>query len=322
MGTRFVRFTPTLPGLLLACCVLGGCAPQLPAATLSPRAPGEDALIYDGFGPRPPRRSYAGNFPALPDDPKNPIGKPALQVLEAGQKQLPIVDIIRASPTLSLREVESAAANDKLTNFGEQPGSTFLGSIGEAFMSHQIHQGWTVKSMPTVTPQPGKLVLPAALSGEYPDLMVTEPGMCLLELGIMDVKLEVTFPDTIDPGTGGRAMKINFGPNIIVSYWEITTSTRFDFIKKRAERVAKWATKLGGFIYPSRSCKCGQTTVQAAVLAIDRGAYFNLSDTERTEIVNIATGADGFIMLIRDLTTTSLQHANTLATQLKPVSRP
>jgi hypothetical protein len=56
----------------------------------------------------------------------------------------------------------------------------------------------------------------------------------------------------------------------------------------------------------------------AAVLAIDRGAWFSLTPAERATIQSTVTSAGGYISLFRDLTSTSIADARAIAADLTP----
>ena len=280
-------------------------------------AGGSNAFVYAGNSPTS-RHDPEGYRDDLPGDRISPSALAPLQLAEAGG--LPILTTVRASPTLRPREVERAAATGRLTNFRTHPGSSFLGAVGEALIIHNLRNMSTglFGSISTfVVPQPGSSALPswarAAVGSQLPDLLVTQVGF---RGRLWPVRFEqrVQWRNTIGPGTGGRVTTVDHGPRTVVSLMEVTTSTRFRHLLTRATRVAAWARAIGS--------GQGGGVRRAAVLAMDRAAFFRLSAAERTRLVNTVTHAGGFISLFRDLTSTAVADARALSGAMAPVSRP
>jgi hypothetical protein len=97
-----------------------------------------------------------------------------LEALEQTQN-FPLKSAILASPTLRPYDVEQAARSGTLTNFSSHPGSTFLGTVGEALVwraiKYQSRAGIRGRFSTHVFPQPGTLVslgiaLPPEVEGE------------------------------------------------------------------------------------------------------------------------------------------------------------
>lgn len=322
--------------LLLAGCAFGGCtgapsprpstnglvvevSPPGPAPvfpTLAPATLHEDGLAAAGGRHDPDDRL------ASLDDPNDPIWPGALAVLLKAQAGgLPIYTAILSAPNLSPRVVERAAATGELSNFGKGPGSSFLGTVGEAIIAQTLLA--TSGGIPgsTVTFQPPKSSLPAGITG-FPDLAVGQVGIAIY-LGVVRVwRQTVDWVNTVGPRTGGLVGVEHLGANVVVSIWEVTTSTQFQHIFSRGRKVAAWAAVLGGSAATAGAAASENTPVKAAVLAMDRGTYFGLQPGDRMNLVNTVTGAGGFIRLYRDLTANATRQAITLHLQLAPVSRP
>ena len=220
---------------------------------------------------------------------------------------VPILKLIIASPTLRPKTVESAARSGALTNFGSHPGSTFLGTVGEAMIMHNLERqsgGPFGGISSTVVPQPGTAVLPpgvaAAVGSTMPDLLVTQVGFTGKFL-FWRYEQRVVWNNTIGPGTGGVPTRIDHGAKTVVSLMEVTVSGTFKDIESRALKVAAWAKAAPGV---------------KSVLALDRGAFYSLSAAERSSVVSTVTSAGGYIALFRDLKPTSIQNARLIASEV------
>lgn len=267
---------------------------------------------------------YARNLPnlivdpsgLLPDLPDQKASAHTYNVLMAAEADgLPILQAVEGSPTLRPMTVQEAARSGVLTDFSSHPGSSFLGAVGEALVKHNLEFDSSgrfggISSFAVL--QPATAVLPAwaptVVGDSMPDLLVTDVGGSLKVPLLGRIQQSVVWMDTIGKQTGGRVGDVNHGPGTVVSLWEVTVSRNFKNIYERAAKVAGWAGAM-------RSAKTGGATV-AAVLAIDRGAFFELTGAQRDQIVKLVTGAGGYVRLFRDLTSTSAADARVLAGQL------
>jgi RHS repeat-associated protein len=257
--------------------------------------------------------TYAWNNPVklidkqglLPDVPGSEADQSTY--LKLSLMPLPLLRLIIASPTLRPRTVEAAARSGSLTNFGSHPGSTFLGTVGEALVMHNIENqsgGLFSGVSTTVVPQPAGALLPpgvgAAIGATMPDLLVTQVGFTGRFLGFR-YEQRVVWNNTIGPGTGGAPTRIDHGAKTVVSLMEVTVSGSFSDIESRALKVAGWARAAPGV---------------KAVLALDRGAFYSLSAAERSSVVSTVTSAGGYISLFRDLKSTSIHNARAAAAEI------
>jgi hypothetical protein len=252
----------------------------------------------------------------LRDKPYNRASSRTYQVLQAAESEgLPILTTILNSPTLRPKDVEVASQRGTLSNFRTHPGSSFLGAIGEALVIHNLrHSEGTFGSVSSiVVSQPGANALPSwgnqVIGSNLPDILATEIGGTLSLFGFFRFEQSVEWKNSIGPRSRGRVGRIDHGTNTVVSLREVTVSKRFDLIFQRAERVAVLARAL-------QRVNTGSTKT-VAVLDIDRAAYFNLSEEERTTLVNTVTQAGGYISLHRDLTKVSIQNARTLDNMIR-----
>ena len=222
---------------------------------------------------------------------------------------IPILRLVLASPTLRPRDVQDGARSGSLTDFSKHPGTTFLGTVAEALVTHNLEnqsKGIFSSISTLVLPQPATAALPAGVAAvvgaTMPDLLVTQTGFSGRFLGFR-YEQRVVWRNTIGPGTGGLPSSIDHGTKTVVSLWEVTVSSAFPDIESRAAKVAAWARAPG----------------VKAVLALDRGAFYSLSTAQQAAIVNTVTSAGGYIALTRDLKTTAITDARLIAGE---VARP
>jgi hypothetical protein len=152
--------------------------------------------------------------------------------------------------------------------------------------------------------QPATSALPEGAGGilgeTLPDLFVTQVGF-----QNRFFEQHVRWNDVVGPGTGGRVGSIDFKAGTIKSVWEVTVSSNFERdLLPRAQKVAAWAR--GG----------GRLDLKA-VLAMDRGVFFQLDAQQRELLVNTVTSAGGYISVIRDLKEVSLRNARAIAKDLE-----
>jgi len=256
--------------------------------------------------------AYANNAPTVftdstglyPDRPGALASPNAYSVMISAEAVgMPILQAIEASPNICLREIEAAARNGSLGNTSTHPGTTFLGTVGEALVKRNLDyqsRGAFATISSYVVLQPGARALPewakevAGLT--MPDLLVTQVGG---KVRVLFAKLEqrVAWNNTIGPDTRGRVETVRFEPGTVVSLWEVTTSWDWQHIIERGAKVGLWAAAMG-------KAKLGQVQ-GAAVLAIDRGAYFSLSPENQELLRSTVVGAGGYISLIKDLRSTA-----------------
>jgi RHS repeat-associated protein len=241
----------------------------------------------------------------LEDDPDNRSSTATLQTLKS--IPAPIYEAIKASPTMRPKDVEVGSRTGAIRNFRSHPGSTFLGTWGEALVAHNLrHQSGGIfgKLSSVVTIQPAAHALPAGLKSvlgaRLPDLLVVQVG-AETRFGPLTLRQEVEWHNTIGKETNGQVGTVEHGANVVTSVWEVTVSRNAKLIRERADRVAAWAKAM-----PS------ELEVKA-VLALDRGAYFGLSETDRQYVRDTVVGAGGYISLFRDLTLTSTKNADATA---------
>ena len=225
---------------------------------------------------------------------------------------IPLWHTIVASPTLRPYTVEQAARAGTLTNFNAHPGSSFLGAVGEAIVWSNLG-AWPIQNAVRgaiyVFPNPGTGAI--ALSGLDPAtqqvaaslLGTVSPDLLAVMFGLRgEIQTQHHLVDVVPPGRTGVQRDYSFlSGQTVLAFIEVTTTTQWRFIEQRGLRVAAWAGALA-------SHRSG-TLRAIAVLAIDRGAYFQLSVTERDSLVRTVAGAGGFILLQRGLTSQALQQA-------------
>jgi RHS repeat-associated protein len=239
----------------------------------------------------------------LPDLPGNRASADTYARLQS--LPIPVWASLIASPNLRPRAVEDAAKGGYLTSFaGGHPATTFLGTIGEAIVAGNL-SGTPGGLLPFglntfVVHQPAQSALPEAMrsvfGGSLPDLLVTQVGFSQ-SLGFTRVEQHVIYNDTIGPQTNGRVDSIDRGARVVTSLWEVTTSANFDRdLMPRALKVQGWAAA------------GGRLNVDA-VLAIDRGVFFQLSPEQRQQLVRTVTSSGGYITLVRDLRADSIDWA-------------
>ena len=255
---------------------------------------------------------------ALPDRPEDPASDATMRILE--RQSVPIDETVLASPNLRPREVERAADAGRLTQSRGHPGSTFLGALGEAHVIQDIRDRWHMPLVPNVVvSQPATSQLPAeirtAIGGHLPDILAVEVGGSIPVPRLRGVKVpvSVTMRNTIGPNTGGRARTVNFGPTVLTSLREVTTSGNWDYLEDRATKVATWAR---GMPRPRRNAKAKFI----AVLDIDRATYFRLqreNPARMRRLVQRVTQAGGYIQLHRDMTADSIQRAQSISTAIR-----
>ncbi len=102
---------------------------------------------------------------------------------------------------------------------------------------------------------------------------------------------------------------VNHGDTTVMSIWEVTVSRNFEYMFERAQKVAGWASIVKNY-------DTGPVT-GAAVLALDRGAFFQLSSAQRQQIVNVVIDAGGYVRLFREMRPQSLTSARSIASQLR-----
>ncbi len=150
-----------------------------------------------------------------------------------------------------------------------------------------------------------------AVGNQIPDLLVTQSGFRANLAPVLPgrAEVEVSWSNAIGKETGGGEGSVSFGRgNTVISVWEVTTGWSPLTIGERAAKVAGWASMLG-------KAKTGPFTA-AAVLAIDRGAFYRMPPEERAKIVKTVTGAGGYIRLYRDLTKQAIKNAQGIAADL------
>src|SRR5262249_44794201 len=114
---------------------------------------------------------------------------------------------------------------------------------------------------------------------------------------------QIWWRNVIGPETGGRiAPRILMSelgqPGVVLSMYEITTSTQGGRILERGDKVATWAAATRALGLPVK-----------AALVIDRGAYFGLSTAERERLVTTVTSAGGYIFTVQDFTSGAIRNA-------------
>lgn len=95
----------------------------------------------------------------------------------------------------------------------------------------------------------------------------------------------------------------------MVSLWEVTVSADPQAIKDRAAKVAAWAAAT-------------EESGVKAVLALDRAAYFKLSEADREHVRDLVVNAGGYISLFRDLTKTAAANARAAADAIERANVP
>lgn len=266
----------------------------------------------------PALEKVAGRMYAQPDRPEDPASSETLAILDRyGRRGTPIRETILSSPTLRPRDVERAADAGTLTQFDRHPGSSFLGAVGEARVIDSIRDRNHIPFVPSVAisnPTAGDLPdwARGAIGENMPDILAVETGARVRIRGI-PITMSVTMRDTIGPGTRGRVGTVNFGPSVLTSLREVTTSNRIDHIEERADRVARWARALP-------RARRGARAQAIAVLDMDRATYFQLlrDHPQRMQaLIQRVTRAGGYIQLHRDLTPESVETARNIARDIR-----
>ncbi|MFZ5476697.1 MAG: RHS repeat-associated core domain-containing protein, partial [Myxococcota bacterium] len=262
--------------------------------------------LEDGLGPF----TYVGGSPisfrdtnGLLRDVEGAEASPSTKAVLAAHG---LAEVVEASPTLRPLDVQRAAQSGRLTRFDLHPGSTFLGTVGEGVAAKRLEAatagGWLPRVLTQrVVHQPGQEWLSdetRAIFGEtLPDLLVMQAGF---HNPVYRIGQGVRWKNAIGRETGGRVGTVDFGTRSVVSWWEVTTSSNPIRILERAEKVAAWAQGL-------RATQVNPQVRVTAVLALDRGAYFQLSEVERQEVSKLVTAAGGYIMLFDNLTSESIE---------------
>ena len=233
---------------------------------------------------------------------------------------IPLWHTIVGSPTLRPYDVEQAARAGTLTHFDQHPGSSFLGAVGEAIVWRNLG-AWpmadAVAGAIYVFPNPGTRAV--AITGVDPYtqgviaglLAAVSPDLLAVMFGVRSRMISNQHGlSHVVPPQGQRVQpRFSFGRGqTVLGFYEVTTSTQFRFLLQRAVRVAAWARARGGV---------NNATVRAvAVLAIDRGTYFNLTEAERLQLVNTACAAGAFIQLHNGLTGDALGRGRAVGSAL------
>jgi RHS repeat-associated protein len=271
---------------------------------LSTRGVDKSAGIYTppnlalyGYGWNNPARFNDPNG-SLPDEPNNQSSPSTYHTLgswPALSRQILGANNIRP------KQIEDAAIAGILLDAGSSPGSTFLGLIGEAMFADRMTRdtrdprfgGIISQSMVVTTPPlPGEL-LRNVVGNEIPDLYLVQGHLS---------DQRIVWVDVIGRETGGRIgdVRMNeFGSaGVVLSMIEVTTSTNSERILERGEKVARWAAGARTLGLPIK-----------AALAIDRGAYFQLTPVEQQRLVNTVTSAGGYIFTLREFTSDARENA-------------
>jgi RHS repeat-associated protein len=278
------------------------------------------------------RYAYVSNRPLLLTDQDGraedlPNRRASPQVLaklqEYEDEGLPILQTIKASPTLRPADVELAASAGGLTDFGRHPGTSFLGAVGEALVIHDLLSPGgnsptrNLSSFAIANPATSMLppVVRPVVGSTLPDILAVQIAF-EQRVGPIHVEQRVHWNDVVARETGGRVGDMYFNDNAkVVSLFEVTVSAQPLNILERAEKVAAWAAAASKLKVPAEF-------KIAAVLGIDRGVFFQLPEAERQSLVKTVTSAGGYIALFRDLRSTALEDARIIAAGLKSVAPP
>ncbi|MBN2736490.1 MAG: DUF4157 domain-containing protein, partial [Spirochaetales bacterium] len=259
-----------------------------------------------------------------------------LQNIEKTTK-FPIYSMILNSPTLRPYAVEQAAKADILENTSTHPGTTFKGTVGEAYVLYRLlyagneKNAWLTDMFNFAFPQPMTMIeeginkhlgdyslesfseLLGLLDGYMPDLLLLRlGGEFEVKTGAVDTRLEVvpTINNAITKDNT-RVHQHRLGSETCVCLYEITTSWAINHLIKRAIDVATWANLVS---------RLKKSIPVYSILAIDRGAYFNLlrnNPDKARELVNTVTSKGGIIQLFSDLSKEAGERSRDIISKIK-----
>jgi RHS repeat-associated protein len=200
-----------------------------------------------------------------------PADDPRVQQVLNRNENFTIKQAILASPNYSAWALEREIGRDSLS-------SSLVGVAGEAEMSDRI-EARNMFSFTSFQPHP--------TGGGQPDILLTHTN----------ADSTAVLTDVVGPkGQLGGMVAMETGPAQI--YFEVKTSSDFGVLMTGAQQTAATAA----------SIPAGQNSV--AVLAVDQGAWQNLSKDQQKELIKAAGG--GFIQLHKNLISDALKRAHKL----------
>ncbi len=234
----------------------------------------------------------------LEDDPRNPAGPLTRAYL---QRDPYLWKSIIASPTLTPRQIQDAALSGRLTNVNLHPGSTFMGTAGEALAAAM--GALNPDPTPRLTVQQpfrqGNVdpIIGAIIGNKKPDFLQM----------VVPLPDGVHWSNAIGRETGGREVReLDMGNKPFVTLFEVTTAGQWKYVVDRGNDVADFA-------------RLGAPVGVKAALIIDRGTYYSASPAEQQALVSTVTSAGGYIILIRGLKEGALDVTNRVQQDLQAV---
>ncbi len=276
--------------------------------------PGQRAGYIESLQ-NPELSKVAGRMYAAPDRPSDPSSPSTVATVQAYDAAgLPMYEVIQALPNMRLREVERAAQQGRQISWTSQPFGALRGAVGEAMVIRELRSTPSAHGIPQpVISNPvraGRLPpwLGDVVGDNKPDVLSFE-GYASPRMGPIRIGRDVDLRNAIGPGTDGRVqprVPLERG-RVHAILREVTTSTDFERVQRRADAVAAYARGISA-INPSAMGGMGAE----AVLVMDRGAYFRFrreNPVQMEAMVNRVTEAGGYIQLYDGLARASMTTA-------------
>jgi hypothetical protein len=207
---------------------------------------------------------------------------------------------IIAANNIRPKDVEDAAKAGALQEYGNQPGRTFLGSVGEAMFADVMAQE-SLAMMVSKPPLPDNQI-GDVIGKKIPDLY---------SVAYAPPNVQIFWRNVIGPSTGGQIAPLLLMNDprrggVVLGMYEITTSGQARFIFERAEKVAEFAGNARRLGLPLN-----------VALAIDRGALYSLSAADQQRLITQVTSAGGYIFVSRDLRSGALRNVGIIEDALR-----